>query len=302
MDLEEENQKRSEFKQLLLDLSKEPDALENKKNREEIYKKVESIYAPNTKGETFRHFYSDIFSTLTRIKNEKELGDTQLLGQNVCLLYEDYKKEREQNNQIGYSVSRNLCKLYDHLNLDISRLDYSEGKDKETAQEASIKDLKAKINVLENSIKEATSKAKEAEEKGEEVKKELKDLQKEYVAILGIFSGIVLSFTAATAFSSSVFENMHQSSIYRVILVTLVIGIVLINVFYVLFNFVGQLSDQGQRVKDLKTLVISNIILIILIVGVIHFWKTGFVENRDANINKYYATTSQSEQYLDENT
>lgn len=292
MSIATENVRRNLFIKLLLDLAKDTTILSTLKNREKIYFILERIYAPISEGgEYFRHFYSDIFSTLSKINNETNLGDSETLGQNVQTLRFFYDKERLDSTDIRKNVSKNLRKLYDHLSLDMARMAYTDSKDREVSQEDKITDLKAKVSSLESAVDEVNSKQndlssvqedlKNAKTSLDESQNKIENIQKEYIAILGIFASIVLAFNAGITFSASVFENMHQSSIYRVVLIVLLLGLVLTNSLYILFNQIRRLSDPDGQEKGVTALKVSNVVFISLMLVLGFLWLVGCVESRN---------------------
>lgn len=53
-----------------------------------------------------------------------------------------------------------------------------------------------------------------------------KGMEKEYISILGIFASIVLAFVGGLTFSTSVLANIDKASIYRLVIIACIIGIV----------------------------------------------------------------------------
>ena len=117
------------------------------------------------------------------------------------------------------------------------------------------------------------------------VRKTVQDAQKEYITILGIFASIVLAFTAGIAFSTSVLENMHKVTVYRAVLVALVIGLVLVNCLYGLFYYLSKLVKDQDGSKVLP-LIITNAIFLLLILLTCVAWCHGVIEKRNARVNE----------------
>lgn len=80
-----EEQQRKEFRDILFELAKSQEKFQDASYRVDMYKRLELLYDAPTPDKTFRHFYSDIFSVLTQIQNNPELGDINILGQNLEL-------------------------------------------------------------------------------------------------------------------------------------------------------------------------------------------------------------------------
>lgn len=79
-------------------------------------------------------------------------------------------------------------------------------------------------------------------------------------------------------------QNFHVSSIYRITLVAIVIGLVLANLLYGLFYYIGQLVNKATK-NNIKPLWIINLVFVLLIVAVVFAWYFGLAEKRDARIN-----------------
>lgn len=274
MNISAEEQKRHEFRQILLDLASNVAMFKDKAARAAMYKRLESLYYSDNEESAFRHYYSDIFAVLTEIQNDTSLGSIDVLGQNLAFIRNGYNPQNvdDAGNQID--ISNSIRKLYDHVNLDIARILYSDAGDRQSKSESALADVKAQVNQLEAEIGTA-------KEEQKALKDDLSSQQKEYITILGIFAAIVITFTAGIAFSTSVLENISNISIYRLLIIALVIGFVLINVLYALFHCICRLVTNRERAM-LWPLIISNAVALILIATVILAWRTGFVENRDS--------------------
>lgn len=123
------------------------------------------------------------------------------------------------------------------------------------------------------------------EETKENLIKETKKIEKEYVAILGIFASVVLAFVGGMVFSSSVLQSIEQVSIYRLVLVSLIIGLVFVNIIFSLFHYIDKIVRHKSDQK-IKPLLFTNVVLIILIISVLISWSLGIVEFRNKNVNE----------------
>lgn len=110
---------------LLFKLAESQMILSSPKEKSDIYIQLESIYYDSNDTEEFRHFYSDIFAVLSQIDNDSELGNTEILSQNMDIVRQGYKpKNMDVETDKLIDISKQINKLYDHINLDISRLNY----------------------------------------------------------------------------------------------------------------------------------------------------------------------------------
>lgn len=232
-ELQKEQVKREEFKNILFDLSKTQEFLQDSTKRYDMYIRLEALYHTSDDRNGFRHFYSDIFSALTEIKNRPELGDINVLGQNLDYLRKHYQPINYDERGALINISPNLQKLYDHVNLDIARIEYSEAGDWKTAKGEAIVEVSRKI--------EETKTINEKQQRA--LRKKIQKQEQEYIAILGIFAAVVLTFNAGIAYSSSVLQNISEISIYRLMAVSLVVGLVMITVLAMLFSFIDRIVN-----------------------------------------------------------
>ena len=98
----------------------------------------------------------------------------------------------------------------------------------------------------------------------------LKSLQKDYVAILGIFAAIVMSFSGGIAFSTSVLEHMTTAPFYKIIITVMCIGLVLYNILFALFHYIAKITDKNQK-KSWLILIIGNACFFIPLIIIIIF-------------------------------
>ena len=85
MDLTKEQSQRKEFCDILFELAKNQEILQDKATRHEMYKRLEALYYSPNKEDRYRHFYSDIFTVLTQIQQASNQGDINILGQNLSV-------------------------------------------------------------------------------------------------------------------------------------------------------------------------------------------------------------------------
>ena len=195
------------------------------------------------------------------------------------MLKKGYQVQNQDENGKDIDISQSINKLYDHISLDIARISYLEAEDRKLSGEDQIEEVKTQINVIKSNIDDYQS----------NVTKKIGNQQKEYIAILGVFAAVVLAFTGGMSFSVSVFDNIAQASVYRIVIVTLVIGLVLVNILFGLYYYVNKIVSNGER---LKPLVISNFIILILMLLTILGWWKGVVEMRNKNLHVPVSTTS----------
>lgn len=99
--------------------------------------------------------------------------------------------------------------------------------------------------------------------------KEIKGVEKEYISILGIFASIVLTFVGGISFSSAVLQNIGSVSIYRLLMVIIMLALVLVNVIYLLVKFIADINDKNIKVFKLG---IFNMVCFVLMFIIVIAW------------------------------
>lgn len=311
MDVRQEGQLRDKFMLILVELSRDQAFFNDPKKRAQCFIDLEKLYHDNK----FRHYYSDIFSVLNGLHRGELDGDINILGQNLDWIKRGYQPKNpdpDSTNGALKDISKQINKLYDHVNLDISRILAGDANsrfllqdekineiNKNVAQasevlnftqsillksEDTILNLSEKLETTEQKLNEMNSALTASEKKLLSVEKKLDSAQKEYISILGLFATIVLAFIGSIVFSTSVLENMHKSSIYRVTLVILLIAFTIINVIYLIFRLIDRIVNSDSKKVNIKPLVISDIVIVVLIFGVGVAWYCGAIEKRNEAI------------------
>ena len=261
----DEQERRDKLIELLFELSKAQDIFREKKKRSDIFLKLEEIYYIPGSDEYFRHFYSDILSTLTQIDSDDNEGSLDVLAVNMQAIKDGYQAVNYDGDKL-IDISKSIIKLFDHTNLEVARINYTKQLNNATKSDlASTKELlkkqreefdntKSETETIRNTLREETEKS------NKKIEDNQKQMQNEYVTILGIFAAIVLAFTGGMTFSSSVLNNISKASVYRLSLISFIIGLVFFNLIWVLIDFVRDINGKTIRKKWL--FVVVNIIMV----------------------------------------
>ena len=167
---------------VLFKLALSQKTLSSNKDKSEIYLEFEKIYSQEGESEDFRHFYSDIFAVVSLIDKDPSLGNMEILSQNMDIIRQGYRPMNTDENGNLVNIEKQLNKLYDHINLEIARMNYFKESEMRTGIELQrVADTLAEV---ENSIGHMEDTIEMADE-----------MQKQYITILGIFASIVLAFT-----------------------------------------------------------------------------------------------------------
>lgn len=245
---------RKELNDLLDELAKKQGGLKEDEIRKYV-KRLQGIYKDG-----FRHWYSDVFSIVARVYHDNS-DAARLLSNNIKDIYQAVN-QNEENGEDTLELRKSVKKLYDHVNLDVARMQDTEKQFKEwdRAQDSERRKLGDQVESLA--------------EKAESMQHKAENMQRDYVTILGIFAAILITFVAGMTFSSSILNNMDKVSIFRLTFVILVIALMLFNLLHMLIEFIGKMQNCdietrfGQRWFQSKSFIINAVLLSMLVVDI----------------------------------
>lgn len=102
-----------------------------------------------------------------------------------------------------------------------------------------------------------------------------KGIEKEYISILGIFAAIIMAFVGGMTFSTSVLNNIRDVSIYRLITVACIIGIVFFDMIWLMIDLIRTIN--GHIIRKKWMLILFNSIMGIIIILTIIAYKIRFI-------------------------
>ena len=248
----DEKEQTEKLKYIFNQLSLSETFFSNQEDVEDICSKLDELYSSDPDGK-FRHCYSLLFPILSMIDNGR--GDLNILLENIRALKGAYCSniERSSDNKDKF------IKLYDHTTLEILRINYNKRINNQLI--SLDKKIDEKSENLSRVAEDISSKLGKNEKRQDE-------LQRNYISILGIFSSIVLAFTAGTTFSNSVLQNINSVSVFRLIIISLIIAFFTYNIIWVLIDFLRDVCDKKSP-KALKLSLAFNVIIIIMMVLVV---------------------------------
>lgn len=189
------------------------------------------------------------------------------------------------NNQYSDEVSQSLQSLTrKSRTIEQGLLEINK---KNAATAATLKDHEEKSNSIIQHFDELQKNSNEISSSLDKTKRKIKNLQNESIAVLGIFSAVVLSFVGGLAFSTSVLQNIHKASIYRLSFIVVIIGIVLFNVIWALMDFIMTFCERGSLDKFIF-ITVNAILVGLLIFSVIAyaFQIGGFEQHMTDTVTK----------------
>lgn len=221
----------------------------------QIIDKLKQVYTVDQTGKSaYRHEYSRIFGKMKELKDSNP-NCLEILGQNIGLVYEKILKDPDINEEFF----KCCLKLYDHINLEIARMNYVDNITREIQNSTS--KLNQNIKEIKDTSDSITNEIEDTKQEAKKLRSKLDKAQQETITILGIFSAVVLAFMGGMSFSSSVLESMYLSNVYKVSFICLLIGLVLANLIYVLFTFIMHIN-KDRPFKWNRVIIVLDLILI----------------------------------------
>ena len=179
----------------------------------------------------FRHSYSEISIAVEMLAADQR----DVLCENLKLLQAGV--EEELNSRSGSTDDKNqvrqkIAKLYDHIDLESIRL--------------------ARIDRVEFIGREASSaltaadgKLKETEDKADELSERVSDYHAQSISILGIFSGLVITFSSVMQFSATTLNNITNTEAYKVTYFLCLAFYFLFNILFMLMYTISKISGKS---------------------------------------------------------
>ena len=106
---------------------------------------------------------------------------------------------------------------------------------------------------------------------------EIKGIEKEYITILGIFAAIMLAFVGTFTFSTSVLNNVSNTTAFKLAVIAAVIGLVFYNLLGMLIDFLKDINEKmakaedGKKKKDSTRKFVNVILLIIILTSLVGY-------------------------------
>ena len=259
----EDNQINQEKLEILIQSLMESE-FSKKEEAESKVTELKMIYT-NTDGEDngFRHLYSGISNILFSAKVE----DSDYLNRGMDTLSSNFEMMLGiVNDQDNDYFKKTFRKLYDHVNLELLRVNYNSLIN--VAQDK-------KLNILSNQINDKTKelnenskqRKKEIERILNEALEELRSVQKSNISILAIFAAVIMTFTGGFSFIANSFSGLTDIPLEKLICLASFIGLILVNLLYALMKFIWGIvkteKDKREIPFGVGTLVAINIVFAI---------------------------------------
>ena len=184
----------------------------------------------------YRVLYSEITSRVYEVLSDER--STMLTNIEALVKY-----SYDHADELGKRTPQVAVKINDHFNLAIQQ-----------------------VEKTKDSLEVAAKNTKD--ELYDEMSDRLKRLETEYITILGIFASVVLAFIGGLVFSTSVLQNMGSVGIYRLVLVVLLLGFVLINTINILLRYIFKLNHAEKvKIPIMWVNIVFGVLLILLLIS-----------------------------------
>ncbi len=246
MDLTEENSKRKKLCEIIVELSKR----KNDEGLKGVVSRLDKLYRGG-----FRHFYSDISAALQEIQKSNKAGPETIVT-NLSRI----KEKRLSEIKGFYKV---LNKLLDHICLENSRMRSAE----EIADR--LLDNEDKTKTLKEQLEQSQKNYENLQSKTHGIQKQFQTktdgIQKQFVAVLGIFASIIMVFSGGLSFTNATLSAIWNANIFKLIAVSLTVGLVLVDACYGLFYCLDPFMNSNDKSEKSKLFWKINVILIVAI-------------------------------------
>lgn len=198
-------------------------------------------------SDDFRHTYSEFFPFIVNLDKESPDSSYQFLLDNLNDVRKQVEKSFIQENNSQYKTLYNrLQKLYDHINLEVSRYDYN------TKTENRVKDLVIQNQILQDRVQKTAVELDRARTELYHAKIHLAKAQKAFassktdlVTVLSIFTAIAFTFSGGLNYLGSALTGMENAPFFKSAFFALLCGFVLCNVIFLLLYIIGKITDRN---------------------------------------------------------
>ena len=167
----------------------------------------------------------------------------------------DHDTEEPQNLE----CYKKVLKLADHIELEASRL-------------SSVYQIKVIADRAESTYQKSDDLLKKSEQSIEDTKDKAQKLSQQLISILGIFAGIVVTFSFATSTIGEALSNLTQANVCHLGFIICLLGVIFANVVAMLMSFVTKLSWSKMR-SAIPWVLYSVINVVLITLTMIFYFK-----------------------------
>lgn len=191
-------------------------------------------------SEGFRHSYSSITGIMLRLQKENNDAFVYVMG-NLSMIIKYMTA-----TGVSEEVVEKMKKLEDHISLESTRYDqlYRAYKDKVDDAQKSMKDVQEQYERINRQYNDVNGQYDEIKTLSKNTRTEAMQLKTEMVTILSIFAAIVLTFMGGMSFTASTFHGIAEASVYRLVAVSCICGLVIFNTVVALIYLITRIINR----------------------------------------------------------
>ncbi len=188
----------------------------------------------------FRHSYSDFFPILIKIFSDDDEGNESYLLENLQIIREFLEQQYTVGNKDYQVVYSQVIKLCDHLNLQMSQMDYFE-------QTKGLLQVKSEeMEKVKKALEKATKDADDAGKQLGKARKEAASLKTEMVTVLSIFAAIIMALAGGFNLLGSVIPAICGTDQYEMlVLTTIICGLIIYDTLFLMMYLVGKMTNRN---------------------------------------------------------
>ena len=233
-------------------------------SREQAKLALEKIKIIYSNG--FRHSYSELSKFLLKTQTEDFHDQFVILVDRLRTLKESLDKQKGKGSDLDTDeLRKGVAKLYDHVNLELIRIDYFTYKFNDIGQ--TLEQANNSINLLTETSNDVANSVIDLERRFDNVKDEIEAQRNQYITILGIFASIVITVFAGLSISSSIITSVHNSAVAKLCFFSCLTGFIVFNILVALFCFLTKINNIGLGYKYWILIIVFNIFMAIGALG-----------------------------------
>ena len=200
-----------------------------------MIQKLNEVYSDD-----FRHTYSEFFPFIVNLDKESPDSSYQFLLDNLNDVRKQVEKSFIQENNSQYKTLYNrLQKLYDHINLEVSRYDYN------TKTENRVKDLVIQNQILQGRFQVTAAELNQARADLNDAKISFASSKTDLITVLSVFTAIAFTFSGGLNYLGSALTGMENAPFFKSAFFALLCGFVLCNVIFLLLYIIGKITGRN---------------------------------------------------------
>ncbi len=196
---------------------------------EEIANRFKDIYRGG-----FRHRYSVFHPLLQEImdSSDADQGVSEFLTVNLNTLSAYIENKYINNGQGEHTkIYRPIYKLCDHINLEMTRIN------EQRSQEGRLQELYARIGDAQTELERAKTDAEKA-------RKKVNKAQTDMLAILSVFSAVILAFMGGMTFLGGAMSSISETRVYKFVIACCICGFIIFNTIFLLLYVVSKIIEK----------------------------------------------------------